>query len=128
MDRHRLKQLRDKVGKLHRFGSPSCMREASSIMRDEFDSVLSFALELSEPEPKPKRTIADKYPAGGLTAAEPCMYCENYAKLEEQNEIFKKTLEKISKVEVHKVEDCDPYGALGICKDTAFEALKAEKL
>ncbi len=96
MDRHRLKQLRDKVGELHRFGSPSCMREASSIMRDEFDSVLSFALELSEPEPNPKRTIADKYPAGGLTAAEPCMYCENYAKLEEQNEIYKTALKVIS--------------------------------
>jgi len=86
MDRHRLKQLRDKVGELIRFGSPSCMREAHSIMRDEFENVLSFALELTEPKPKPKHTIADNYPAGGLTATEPCMFCEDYAKLEEQNE------------------------------------------
>lgn len=42
--------------------------------------------------------------------------------------IFKNALEKISKVEVNKVEDCDPYRALGICKDTALDALKAEKL
>lgn len=128
MDRHRLKQLRDKVGELHRDGSPSCMRQASSIMRDEFDSVLSFALDLSEPEPKPKRTIADKYPAGGLTATEPCMYCEDYAELEERNEKFKTALTKIHKVEVYKVEG-DPYAALGLCKDTAFDALEeSEKL
>ena len=42
---------------------------------------------------------------------------------------LKTALEKISKVEVNKVEDCDPYGALGICKDTASDALKeTEKL
>jgi hypothetical protein len=52
---------------------------------------------------------------------------DNYAKLEEQNKIFKTALNKIRKVEVHKVEDCDPYGALGICKDTAFDALKKAK-
>lgn len=44
------------------------------------------------------------------------------------HKIFKTALEKISKVEVNKVEDCDPYGALGICKDTASDALKTEKL
>jgi len=86
MDRHRLKQLRDRVGELHRFGSPSSMREASDIMRDEFDSVLSFALEATKPEPKPKHTIADNYPAGGLTATEPCMYCEDYGKIEQQRD------------------------------------------
>ena len=37
-------------------------------------------------------------------------------------------LEKIRDTEVRDVEDCDPYGALGICKDTARDALEAEKL
>lgn len=96
MERHRLKQLRDKISELLRFGSPSCMRQAHSIMRDEFENVLSFALELTEPEPKPKHTIADNYPAGGLTATEPCMFCKDneklinsHEKLVEENEILK---------------------------------------
>lgn len=89
MDRHRLKQLRDKLDELTRFGSPSCMREARDIMQDEFGRILSFAINLTEPQPKPKRTITDNYPADGLRATEPCMFCEDYEKLEEENERLK---------------------------------------
>ena len=86
MDRHELKLLDTKIGELLRFGSPSCIRQANSIMIENFKSVLGFALNLTEPEPKPKHTIADNYPAGGLTATEPCMFCKDYEQLQAENE------------------------------------------
>ncbi len=86
MDRHTLEQLGNQVDELLRHGSPSCIREARSIMAENFDSVLRFALDLTEPKPKPKHTIADNFPAGGLTATEPCMHCENYGELEQQRD------------------------------------------
>lgn len=113
MDRHRLQQLQEKVGELHRHGSPSCMRKASSIMRDEFENVLSFALDLTKPKPKPKHTIADNYPAGGLRAAEPCMYCEDYEKLQEKIEELQAKLEKkypdseFTKIQRLAIESCE---------------------
>ncbi len=86
MDRHKLGQLRQQVEELLRHGSPSCIRQAKSIMAENFEKVLWFALDLSEPEPKPKHTIADNYPAGGLTATEPCMHCKDYEQREEEVE------------------------------------------
>jgi len=84
MDRYTLQQTIDQVDELLRHGSPSCIRQANSIMIENFEIILRFALELTKPEPKPKRTIADNYPAGGLTATEPCMFCEDFGKLEER--------------------------------------------
>lgn len=102
MDRHTLEQIGSKVGELLRYGSSSCIRQANNIMVENFETVLYFALELTEPKPKPKHTIADNYPAGGLTATEPCMYCKDYSKLQERNEKletenkhFRKLLEEI---------------------------------
>lgn len=88
MDRHTLGQLGAKVGELLRFGSRSCIHQAHSIMIDNFENVLSFALELSEPKPQPKHTIADNYPAGGLTATEPCMFCKRFHEIEEKYELL----------------------------------------
>lgn len=85
MDRHTLQQIDDKVRELLRFGSPSCIRQANSIMLENFNTIVYFALGLSETKPTPKHTIADNYPAGGLTATEPCTFCENYEKLEDAN-------------------------------------------
>ena len=42
------------------------------------------------------------------------------------HEKFKAALEKIWHTEVHDDKDCDPYGALGICKNLAEQALKEE--
>ncbi len=84
MDRHKLEDLRNKTGELLRFGSLSCIDQVHNIMIENFEAVLWFALDLTEPKPKPKHTIADHYPAGGLTATEPCMFCEDYEKLEEK--------------------------------------------
>lgn len=83
MDRHKLEQLRDKVGELLRFGSSSCIRQAHGIMTTEFENVLYFALEKTEPKSNPQHTIADNYPAGGIP--EPCTFCENYEELENKN-------------------------------------------
>lgn len=85
MDRHELKQLDNQIGELLRHGSSSCVRQANAIMTESFERILRFALNLTEPKPKPKHTIADNYPAGGLTATEPCMYCEDYAQLQTDN-------------------------------------------
>lgn len=84
MDRHGLIQIRDQVDELLRHGSPSCVREANSIMVKSFRNVLHFALELIEPKPKIKHTIVDNFPAGGLTATEPCMFCKDFEKLQDE--------------------------------------------
>lgn len=45
------------------------------------------------------------------------------------NKKYEKALEKIRDTETHDDKDCDPYGALGICKDIARDVLEeAEKL
>lgn len=92
MDRHKLQQIGNKVGELLRFGNPSCVRQANSIMVENFENILFFAIDLTEPKPKPKHTIADNYPAGGLTATEPCMFCEDFEKLQAENERLKDVL------------------------------------
>ena len=86
MDRHTLEQTRNQVHELLQHGSPSCIRQANSIMIENFNAILYFVLELTKPKPKSKHTIADNYPAGGLTATEPCMFCENYEVLQAENE------------------------------------------
>lgn len=93
MDRHTLVQTRNQIDELLRHGSPSCIRQANSIMAENFEAILNFALELTEPKPKPKHTIADNYPAGGLTATEPCMYCEDYEVLQAENKQVKELLQ-----------------------------------
>lgn len=40
------------------------------------------------------------------------------------HEKYKIALEKIRDTETHDVKDCDPYDALGICKDTARDVLE----
>ena len=90
MDRHTLEQLRDKTGELLRFGSPGCIGQANDIMLGNFQNLLFFALNLTEPKPKPKHTIADNYPAGGIP--EPCIYCVDFEKLEEKNETLQAQL------------------------------------
>ena len=92
MDRHSLEQIINQVDELLRHGSPSCIRQANSIMLEEFNSVIHFAWRSTEPPPKPKHTIADNYPAGGLTATEPCMYCVDFEKLQAENETLHKKL------------------------------------
>lgn len=92
MDRSEMEQLRDKVGELLRFGSSSCVQQAHNIMITNFETLLIFALNLTEPKPKPKHTIADNYPAGGLTATEPCMFCEDYEQLQDKNERLRDAL------------------------------------
>ena len=47
--------------------------EAKEIAINNFINVLDTAIELIEPSPKDKHTIADNYPAGRLP--EPCTYC-----------------------------------------------------
>ena len=89
MDRHTLEQTRNQVDELLRHGSPSCIRQANRIMAEAFGGILNFALELTEPEPRPKHTITDNFPAGGLTATEPCMYCEDYENLQAENKRLK---------------------------------------
>lgn len=45
------------------------------------------------------------------------------------HEKYKAALEKIRDTKVRDDEDCDPYGALGICKDIARDVLEeTEKL
>ena len=42
---------------------------------------------------------------------------------------YKAALKKIRAIKVSDDEDCDPYGALGICKDIARDVLEeTEKL
>jgi len=94
MDRHSLKQLSDQVEELLRHGSPSCIRQAKSIMIENFSSVVYFTLDLTKPEPKPKHTIADNYPAGGLTATEPCMFCEDYERLTQYRDYVNTKVDK----------------------------------
>jgi len=82
VDRHKLIQIKDQVDELLRHGSFSCVHQAKNIMAENFEAIVNFAIDLTEPKPKSKHTIADNYPAGGLTASEPCMFCENYEQLQ----------------------------------------------
>ena len=95
MDRHTLVQTKNQIDEMLRHGSPSSIRQANSIMVENFSSLAYFALRLTEPKPKPKHTIADNYPAGGLTATEPCMFCENYEALEAENARLLEALERL---------------------------------
>ncbi len=103
MDRHKLFEVENQVGELLRDGSPNCVRRANGIMVADFMNLLYFALNLTAPPPKPKHTIADNYPAGGLTSTEPCMFCVDFEQLQEENEKLetknkklRKTLKEIS--------------------------------
>jgi hypothetical protein len=62
-------------------------------MNTEFENVLFFALEKTEPKPKPQHTIADNYPAGGIP--EPCMFCEDFEELQAENDRLKEGYERI---------------------------------
>ncbi|KKK83377.1 hypothetical protein LCGC14_2794030 [marine sediment metagenome] len=102
MDRHALEQIRNQVEELERHGSPSRISQARQIAAENFYAIVRFAFELSEPKPKPKHTIADNYPAGGLTATEPCMYCVDFEKLQAESETLRKNVEILSKAECPK--------------------------
>ena len=95
MDRHTLEQIDNQVRELIHHGSPSCIRQARSIMAENFENILYFALNLTEPKPKPAHTIADNYPAGGLTSTEPCMFCEDYNDLEAKYDALKASHDKL---------------------------------
>ncbi len=82
MNRHKLEQLSHRIGQLDYEGTPSSAREARRFMAEHFKDILGFALEFTEPPPKPQRTIADNYPAGGLATCEPCMFCEDHEELQ----------------------------------------------
>lgn len=114
MDRYTLEQTLNQVDELLRHGSPSCIRQARSIMVENFDAILRFALELTEPKPKPKHTIADNYPAGGLTATEPCMYCEDYGKLQADIERMAKQIDGQNK-EIKRLEKWQIKPTEAIC-------------
>lgn len=90
MDRHKLQQTIESIEELLRHGSPSCVRQANGLMIENFRAIAYFALNLSKPKPKPKHTIADSYPAGGIP--EPCTFCKNYEQLEEDNVQLKSDL------------------------------------
>ncbi len=107
MDRHKMEQLEDKVGELLRFGSSSCVRQANAIMIAEFENLLYFALDFTDPKPKPKHTIADNYPAGGLTASEPCAFCVDYEKLEEKIEQLQAKLDAEKQHSKIRTESCN---------------------
>lgn len=101
MDRHTLIQLDNQVGELLRHGSSSCIRAARSIMAENFEIILRFALNLTEP--KPAHTIADNYPAGGLTSTEPCMFCEDYHDLEDKYDTLKASHTKLEMKKKHEI-------------------------
>ncbi len=105
MDRWTLEQLDNQIGELTRHGSPSCIRQANLIMCENFNPIVRFALDLTDPPPKPKRTIADNFPAGGLTDTEPCMFCKDNEQLNEQLEGLQAKLDEQA-AEIEELEKC----------------------
>ena len=95
MDRHELEQISNQIGELVGHGSPSCLQQARSILFENYNQIISFALQSSDPPPKPNHTIADNYPAGGLTSTEPCMFCEDYNDLEAKYDALQKSHTKL---------------------------------
>jgi len=74
-------------------GTFASRMQAKELALDNFRNVLFEAIELSQPKEKPKRTIADHYPAGG--SPEPCSFCEKFGEIEEKKDKYEATLEKI---------------------------------
>lgn len=107
MNRHKLEQLRCKIGELLRFGSSSSIRQAHDIMQAEFENILYFAIEKTEPKPKPQHTIADNYPVGGIP--EPCTFCENYEELENKNADLQAENERLKELETKAIDGCIRY-------------------
>lgn len=120
MDRHTLEQLRSKVGELLRFGSSSCVRQAHEIMIENFQVISDFAFKLTEPKPKPAHTIADNYPAGGISATEPCAFCEDYEKQQGRIE----ELEKACRFAKTQIKKGAPKKALPILRAALGEEKK----
>ena len=108
MNRPELEQLQSRISHLEFDGTPSARREIRSIAAEHFGNLLAFALDATKPQPKPKHTIADNYPAGGLSASEPCMFCENYEELEAENARLREILGEI--IEEHFCSCVDEYG------------------
>ena len=103
MDRHTLEKLRNQVyGLLGR--TKGCNEQAEELMVENFSAVADFAMDNTKPKPKPKHTIADNYPAGGLTKAEPCMFCEDHEQLQADNEKYSDICEGLH-------EDCAEFQA-----------------
>ena len=119
MDRHTLNQLFDKVEDLLRFGSPSCNSQANGIMLGNFLDVAKFALEATEPLPKPKHTMADNFPAGGLAATEPCAFCKDHEQLQDEHDTLKADVQK------WKDANATSRNLLGLSVDN-YETLEAE--
>ena len=84
-----LEKIKDRYCKADSHYTRGYKAEAREIATENFWWVLQAAIsatEKCEKPTKPKHTIADNYPAGGLTATEPCMFCESSEKLKETNE------------------------------------------
>jgi hypothetical protein len=73
MKRCELEDLRNRVERNLRGGTPSSFVAARAIMCDNFKNLLYYALELTEPKPKEAHTMGDNYPAD--MPDEPCSYC-----------------------------------------------------
>ncbi len=100
-DLDKLGQLMARLGELEYQGTPSSFREAQRVKLEGFGWLLRVAEDHVKPEPKPKRTIADNYPAGGLTASEPCTFCQDYERLKAEVERLKAELDKYGRTADH---------------------------
>lgn len=88
--------LRELQGIEHQYdrmaGLGTAARQRQELAGVYFRTILRQLIDLLREKEKPTKkqhTIADNYPAGGLTATEPCMFCEDHVRLEEDNERLK---------------------------------------
>ena len=79
----------------------ACRMDAKEMAELNFRQILDLAINQSGPKEKPKTTMADHYPAGGLQ--EPCQYCLDAS--EKTDEIVSKIDIAVGMITVAAVND-----------------------
>jgi hypothetical protein len=88
-----LTKIRDYYFKLKQHDTVAYIRDAKNYALENFDFVLSVAYEHETRTDEPKKhTIADNYGAGDLSRLEPCVFCEDYEKIESERDAMYEAL------------------------------------
>lgn len=76
-------KIHDEYFKLKQHGTSAYIRDANNFAKDNFEFVLSEAYNHdTHVAPSKEHTIGDNYGAGDLSRMEPCVFCEDYEKIE----------------------------------------------
>jgi hypothetical protein len=115
-----LTKIRDCYFQLKQHRTLAYIQDAKNYALNNFEYVLSVAYEHETRQTKPERhTIADNYGAGDLSRMEPCMFCEDYEKIESERDAMYDAL-KAAVAHIDFVENKEP-----MCKEELRGMIKA---